>query len=189
MGPDHVRRRHRRRPLYCGRRGSRQRNCDHGHGNHHAVRAGLERDGDDLGGTDGQPPAGSAVAFGSFDSPAHNASNLSGAIAVTGWALDNVGVAKVQLWRNCVETIDRPANACASAVPGGPPTSSSSPMPRSSRAPRGVLRDVGRVLQMPYGQVDKLCKLVPQNPAAPVSLKQAIDGEPESRQSGISRCG
>ena len=30
---------------------------------------------------------------------------------------------------------------------------------------RGVLRDVGRVLQMPYGQVDKLRKLVPQNPA------------------------
>ena len=29
---------------------------------------------------------------------------------------------------------------------------------------RGVLRDVGRVLEMPYGQVDKLCKLVPQNP-------------------------
>src|SRR5436190_1307790 len=44
---------------------------------------------------------------------------------------------------------------------------------------RGVLRDVGRVLQMPYGQVDKLCKLVPQNPAAPVTLKQAIDGEPK----------
>jgi DNA polymerase-3 subunit alpha len=44
---------------------------------------------------------------------------------------------------------------------------------------RGVLRDVGRVLQMPYGQVDKLCKLVPQNPAAPVSLAQAIDGEPK----------
>lgn len=43
---------------------------------------------------------------------------------------------------------------------------------------RGVLRDVGRVLQMPYGQVDKLCKMVPQNPAAPVSLAQAIDGEP-----------
>ena len=43
---------------------------------------------------------------------------------------------------------------------------------------RGVLRDVGRVLQMPYGQVDKLCKLVPQNPAAPISLKQAIEGEP-----------
>src|SRR6476469_864200 len=33
---------------------------------------------------------------------------------------------------------------------------------------RGVIRDIGRVLQMPYGQVDKLTKLVPQNPAAPV---------------------
>ena len=43
---------------------------------------------------------------------------------------------------------------------------------------RGVLRDVGRVLQMPYGQVDKLCKLVPQNPTSPISLKSAIDGEP-----------
>jgi DNA polymerase-3 subunit alpha len=43
---------------------------------------------------------------------------------------------------------------------------------------RGVLRDVGRVLQMSYGQVDKLCKLVPQNPAAPVTLAKAIDEEP-----------
>jgi len=44
---------------------------------------------------------------------------------------------------------------------------------------RGVLRDVGRVLQMPYGQVDKLCKLVPQNPAHPVTLARAIDDEPK----------
>jgi DNA polymerase III subunit alpha len=44
---------------------------------------------------------------------------------------------------------------------------------------RGVLRDVGRVLQMPYGQVDKLCKLVPQNPANPISLAKAIDDEPK----------
>jgi DNA polymerase-3 subunit alpha len=43
---------------------------------------------------------------------------------------------------------------------------------------RGVLRDVGRVLQMPYGQVDKLCKLVPQNPTNPITLKRAIDDEP-----------
>ena len=43
---------------------------------------------------------------------------------------------------------------------------------------RGVLRDVGRVLEMPYGQVDKLCKLVPQNPAAPVTLARAIADEP-----------
>jgi len=43
---------------------------------------------------------------------------------------------------------------------------------------RGVLRDVGRVLQMPYGQVDKFCKLVPQNPLNPVTLGRAIDDEP-----------
>jgi len=43
---------------------------------------------------------------------------------------------------------------------------------------RAVLRDVGRVLQMPYGQVDRLCKMVPQNPANPVKLKDAIEAEP-----------
>ncbi|MDF2094745.1 DNA polymerase III subunit alpha [Aquibaculum arenosum] len=44
---------------------------------------------------------------------------------------------------------------------------------------RAVLRDVGRVLQLPYGQVDRLCKLVPNNPANPVTLQQALDGEPQ----------
>ncbi len=43
---------------------------------------------------------------------------------------------------------------------------------------RAVLRDVGRVLGMPYAQVDRICKLVPYNPANPVSLRQAIDSEP-----------
>ncbi|MEM7446490.1 MAG: DNA polymerase III subunit alpha, partial [Pseudomonadota bacterium] len=47
---------------------------------------------------------------------------------------------------------------------------------------RAVLRDVGRVLQMPYGQVDRLCKLVPNNPANPVTLQQAIAGEPVLQQ-------
>lgn len=42
---------------------------------------------------------------------------------------------------------------------------------------RMVTRDVGRVLQMPYGQVDRLSKLIPMNPAKPVTLKEAIDGE------------
>ncbi len=42
---------------------------------------------------------------------------------------------------------------------------------------RAVLRDVGRVLQMPYGQVDKICKMVPNNPANPVTLQQALDSE------------
>ncbi len=43
---------------------------------------------------------------------------------------------------------------------------------------RGVMRDVGRVLEMSYGHVDKLTKLVPQNPANPVTLKQAVEDEP-----------
>jgi DNA polymerase-3 subunit alpha len=46
---------------------------------------------------------------------------------------------------------------------------------------RAVLRDVGRVLQMPYGQIDRLCKMIPNNPAAPVTLAQAIDGEARLR--------
>jgi DNA polymerase-3 subunit alpha len=47
---------------------------------------------------------------------------------------------------------------------------------------RAVLRDVGRVLQMPYGQVDRLCKLVPVNPTNPITLPQAIAGEPRLQE-------
>ena len=47
---------------------------------------------------------------------------------------------------------------------------------------RGVMRNVGRVLEMPLGQVDKLAKLVPQNPASPVTLKQALSDEPRLRE-------
>jgi DNA polymerase-3 subunit alpha len=43
---------------------------------------------------------------------------------------------------------------------------------------RACLRDVGRVLQMPYGQVDRIAKMVPHNPAAPVTLEKAIADEP-----------
>ena len=44
---------------------------------------------------------------------------------------------------------------------------------------RAVLRDVGRVLQMPYPQVDKICKLIPQNPSHPVHLQEALQMEPQ----------
>ena len=47
---------------------------------------------------------------------------------------------------------------------------------------RAVLRDVGRVLRMPYGQVDRLCKLVPNNPANPMTLPEAISSEPRLRE-------
>ena len=44
---------------------------------------------------------------------------------------------------------------------------------------RAVLRSVGRVLEMPLGYVDKICKMVPNNPANPVTLKEAIEQEPQ----------
>lgn len=44
---------------------------------------------------------------------------------------------------------------------------------------RMVLRDVGRVIGMSYGHVDSLCKLVPNNPAKPVTLQEAIDEVPK----------
>ena len=37
-------------------------------------------------------------------------------------------------------------------------------------------------LQMPYMQVDRISKLIPMNPAAPVTLQQAIDGEPKIQE-------
>ena len=42
---------------------------------------------------------------------------------------------------------------------------------------RAALRDVGRVMQLPYEQVDKLCKLIPNNPAQPVSLKECVKND------------
>lgn len=42
---------------------------------------------------------------------------------------------------------------------------------------RAALRDVGRVLDMPYSQVDRIAKLVPSNPAKPVTISQALASE------------
>jgi DNA polymerase-3 subunit alpha len=47
---------------------------------------------------------------------------------------------------------------------------------------RAALRDVGRVLEMPYGQVDRICKLVPNNPANPTPLSKAIEEEPKLQE-------
>ena len=41
-----------------------------------------------------------------------------------------------------------------------------------------VLRDVGRVLGLTYGHVDKLCKMVPFDPSRPLTLQESIDREP-----------
>ncbi|MEM1104779.1 MAG: DNA polymerase III subunit alpha [Pseudomonadota bacterium] len=44
---------------------------------------------------------------------------------------------------------------------------------------KAVVRDVGRVMQMRYGQVDRLAKLIPFDPANPPKLAEAIAGEPK----------
>ncbi|WP_296816127.1 DNA polymerase III subunit alpha [Brevundimonas sp.] len=51
---------------------------------------------------------------------------------------------------------------------------------------RAVLRDVGRVMQMPLGQVDRLAKMVPNNPANPVTLEQAVELEPRLKEAKAS---
>jgi len=47
---------------------------------------------------------------------------------------------------------------------------------------RAVLRDVGRVLQIPYPVVDRICKLVPNQPNAPITLSEAIEMEPKFQE-------
>ena len=47
---------------------------------------------------------------------------------------------------------------------------------------KAAVRDVGRVLGMPYGQVDKIASLIPFNPAKPVGLTDAIAGEPRLQE-------
>jgi DNA polymerase-3 subunit alpha len=47
---------------------------------------------------------------------------------------------------------------------------------------RAAVRDVGRVLGLPYGQVNKVAELIPNNPAKPVTLAQAIEGEAKLRE-------
>ncbi|MCY3994943.1 MAG: DNA polymerase III subunit alpha [Rhodobacter sp.] len=47
---------------------------------------------------------------------------------------------------------------------------------------KAAVRDVGRVLQMPYGQVDRLAKMIPVEGVKPVSIEQALKDEPRLRK-------
>jgi DNA polymerase-3 subunit alpha len=44
---------------------------------------------------------------------------------------------------------------------------------------RAVLKDTGRVLQMSYGHVDRLAKLIPNHPTDPWTLERSLNGVPE----------
>ena len=45
-----------------------------------------------------------------------------------------------------------------------------------------VLRDVGRVIGLPYGHVDKICKMIPFDPSRPLTLKESIEREPRFKE-------
>ena len=47
---------------------------------------------------------------------------------------------------------------------------------------RMALRDVGRVLGLSYGHVDRICKMVPFDPSRPLSLQESIDREPRFKE-------
>jgi len=47
---------------------------------------------------------------------------------------------------------------------------------------KAAIRDVGRVLEMPYGQVDKIAKLIPFLPANPPTIQEAIESEDELKR-------
>jgi len=47
---------------------------------------------------------------------------------------------------------------------------------------KAAVRDIGRVLQMPYGQVDRLSKLIPVEGVKPVSIEKAMADEPRLRE-------
>jgi len=51
---------------------------------------------------------------------------------------------------------------------------------------KAAVRDVGRVLQMPYGQVDRLAKLIPVEGVKPVSIEKAMTDEPRLREEAKS---
>ncbi len=46
---------------------------------------------------------------------------------------------------------------------------------------RMAIRDVGRVLGLPYGHVDKISKMIPFDPSRPLTLQESIDREPRFR--------
>ncbi len=46
---------------------------------------------------------------------------------------------------------------------------------------RAVVRDVGRVLQIPYPVVDRIAKMIPNNPAHPMTLEEALEQDQDLR--------
>ena len=64
----------------------------------------------------------------------------------------------------------------------------------STMAARAAVRDAGRVLEIPYGAVDRIAKLIPEGPGQTLEecmkpgaeLRKAVDSDPSRRRSSIS---
>ena len=60
----------------------------------------------------------------------------------------------------------------------------------STMAARAAVRDAGRVLEIPYGQVDRIAKLIPEGPGQTLEeclkpggeLRKAVDGDPVAKE-------
>jgi hypothetical protein len=98
------------------------------------------------------PTATGIAPVGQVDTPAQNATGLQGAIGVTGWAVDDIGLASVKIYRNCLAF--EPQASCevrlgvntveigtAAFVPGARPDveSAFSTYPQSNQAGWGYL--------------------------------------------------
>ena len=91
-----------------------------------------------------QTGVGTAAPFGSLDTPADGATGVAGSIAVTGWALDDVEVARVRITRDAIagETPGSQINIGDGVfIPGARPdvAAAFSTMPRSDRGGWGYL--------------------------------------------------
>jgi hypothetical protein len=91
----------------------------------------------------GVPMGASSAPFGSFDTPANGASGVTGAVPVTGWALDDTSVQSLEIWRSPVAG-EPPSNVFvgyATFVPGARPDVAAAypAYPNSDRAGWGYM--------------------------------------------------
>ena len=67
------------------------------------------------------PGQATSAAFGQVDTPAQGAGGVQGLLGVSGWAIDDVGVTAVRIYRNCLSASE-PAACQTNIVPGAPGT-------------------------------------------------------------------
>lgn len=67
------------------------------------------------------PAEGTADPLGQVDSPAQNATGIQGALGLSGWVVDDIGLQSVKIYRNCLAAFE-PGACMTNIVPGAPET-------------------------------------------------------------------